>query len=395
VNTVGEMVIKQAMIVDQAASLNIEDDHRLVKGLQELTQYTRDLQESVMAIRAQPVKTVFSRIPRIVRDLSAELGKDIQVVMMGEGTEIDKTVIEHLGDPLMHMIRNSVDHGIELPSERITVGKAPEGTLKLLAEHRSGRIVIEISDDGKGINRQKISNKALEKELITEEQLSNMTGEEIDNLIFLPGLSTASEVTNISGRGVGMDVVKRSIQSLGGRISITSVEGEGCKFTLTLPLTLAVLDGMIVLCGNQHYILPLISIIETLKPLPEQVTTFVGCHDILHLRDENIPLVYLHKVFDIKTDIQDAVDGIVVIVETEGGEHIGIVVDDLLNQQQVVIKSLEANYDPIRGISAATILGNGRVALILDVSALKHIEISNLRNIDDLKIINEKGEKNV
>ncbi|CAO5674665.1 MAG: Chemotaxis protein CheA [Holosporales bacterium] len=390
VNTVGEMVIKQAMILDQASSLDIAGNHLLVKGLQELTQYTRDLQESVMAIRAQPVKAVFSRIPRVVRDLSIELGKEINVVTVGESTEIDKTVIEHLGEPLTHMIRNAVDHGIELPAERVDANKSPQGTIKLLAEHRSGRIVIEIVDDGRGINRQRVLKKAIEKDLITEEQANNMSGEEVDNLIFLPGFSTASEVTNISGRGVGMDVVKKSIQGLGGRISIISTEGVGCKFVLTLPLTLAVLDGMIVLCGDQHYILPLISIVETLRPTSDQITTFVGCHDILHLRDENIPLVYLYEVFDIKTSILHATDGIVVVVETEGGDHIGIVVDDLLNQQQVVIKSLEANYDPIPGISAATILGNGRVALILDVSALKHIEMNNARHINELSLITTK-----
>ncbi|MBP9753096.1 MAG: chemotaxis protein CheA [Proteobacteria bacterium] len=393
VNTVGEMVIKQAMILDQASTLDLGGNHLLVKGLQELTQYTRELQESVMAIRAQPVKAVFSRIPRLVRDLSVELGKDIHVITIGENTEIDKTVIEHLGEPLTHMIRNAVDHGIELPAERIAANKPAQGTIKMLAEHRSGRIVIELIDDGRGIDRQKVLKKALEKSLVTEEQANTMTGEEIDQLVFLPGFSTASLVTNISGRGVGMDVVKKSIQGLGGRISIVSTEGQGCKFVLTLPLTLAVLDGMIVLCGDQHYILPLISIIETLRPTRDQITTFVGCHDILHLRDENIPLVYLYKVFDIETTVQKAIDGIVVVVETEGGDHIGIVVDDLLNQQQVVIKSLEANYDPIPGISAATILGNGRVALILDVSALKNIEMNNAKNIDELKFLSRiEGE---
>ncbi|CAO4834188.1 MAG: Chemotaxis protein CheA [Holosporales bacterium] len=387
VNTVGEMVIKQAMILDQASNLNVEGDNLLVKGLQELTQYTRELQESVMAIRAQPVKAVFSRVPRLVRDLSAELDRDIQVITVGEGTEIDKTVIERLGEPLTHMIRNAVDHGIESPKERVDAGKAAQGTIKLSAEHRSGRIVIEISDDGRGINREKVLKKAIQKELLTDEQANALTGEEIDNLVFLPGFSTAATVTNISGRGVGMDVVKKSIQALGGRISIISVEGQGCKFVLTLPLTLAVLDGMIVLCGDQHYIIPLISIIETLRPTQDQITSFVGCHDILHLRDENIPLVYLNRVFNIENAVEDATQGIVVVVETEGGDHIGIIVDDLLNQQQVVIKSLEANYDPISGISAATILGNGRVALILDVSALKSVEMTNIKLINEMKSV--------
>lgn len=375
VNTVGEMVIKQAMVLDRAALLNSDGENDLLmKGLHELTQHTRDLQESVMAIRAQPVKAVFSRVPRLVRELSAELKKDIQVIMHGENTEIDKTVIEKLGEPLTHMIRNSIDHGIETPEERIAKGKNPQGTITLLAEHRSGRIVIEIIDDGKGINRQRVTQKAIENGLISQEQATNLSGEEIDNLVFLPGFSTAQEVTNISGRGVGMDVVKRSIQSLGGRINITSIEGVGCTFTLTLPLTLAVLDGMIVTCADENYIIPIINIIETVRPGSDQVTRIVGLHDILHLRGQNIPLVYLHKLFNIQNAIHDPASAIVVVVETEGGELIGLVVDELLNQQQVVIKSLEENYDPIGGISAATILGNGRVALILDVSALKQLK---------------------
>ncbi len=301
VNTVGEMVIKQAMLLDQAQALNIDSSHALAKGLQDLTHHMRDLQEYVMAIRAQPVKTVFTRMPRLVRELSLELNKDIHLETFGENTEIDKTVIERLGEPLTHMIRNAIDHGIEPSDKRSQLGKPAHGTIRLSAEHKSGRIVIEMSDDGGGINRNKVLQKAINQGLIGAE--STLSGEEIDNLIFLPGFSTAESVTNISGRGVGMDVVKKSIQSLGGRIAIQSNEGKGCKFTLTLPLTLAVLDGMIVSCGSQLYIIPLINIIETIRPSRNQISLLVGCHDILNLRTNTIPLLYLHEIFDIPNAI--------------------------------------------------------------------------------------------
>lgn len=369
VNTVGEMVIKQAMLLDQAQALDIDSSGTLSKGLQDLTHHMRDLQEYVMAIRAQPVKTVFTRMPRLVRELSLDLKKEIRLETVGENTEIDKTVIERLGEPLTHMIRNAIDHGIEDSKRRVELGKAPYGTIRLSAEHKSGRIVIEMSDDGGGINRSKVLQKAIEQGLVSPE--ANLSGEDIDNLIFLPGFSTAVEVTNISGRGVGMDVVKKSIQSLGGRIVIQSIEGKGCKFTLTLPLTLAVLDGMIVSCGSHLYIIPLINIIETLRPNRSQISNLVGCHDILNLRTNTIPLLYLHEIFNIPGAITDPCEAIVVIVEAEGGELLGLVVDELHKQQQVVIKSLEENYDPLPGVSAATILGNGNVSMILDITALR------------------------
>ncbi|HLD95080.1 MAG TPA: chemotaxis protein CheA, partial [Alphaproteobacteria bacterium] len=343
----------------------------LFKSLQELSQHTRELQESVMAIRAQPIKAVFSRFPRLVRELAMELSKDVHLELKGEGTEIDKTVIERLGEPLTHMIRNALDHGIETPEERIKAGKKAQGQILLNAEHRSGRIVIEISDDGKGIDRNRVLTKAKEQGIIKPDGV--LPDEEIDQLIFHPGFSTAKEVTNISGRGVGMDVVKRSIQNLGGKINIQSKEGRGCIFTLTLPLTLAVMDGMIIACGEEFYVIPLIHIIETLRPTPIQVQPLIGNHDLLNIRGETIPLIYLFDVFSVKEAIQNPADSIVVVLETEGGEKYGLVVDEILGQQQVVLKSLESNYETIPGISAATILGNGHVALILDISTVKNL----------------------
>ena len=375
VNTVGEMVIKQAMVIDQATMVYESDEKEmekkregLSKSLQELSQYTRELQESVMSIRAQPIKTVFSRFSRLVRDLSDELGKEIVLETQGEATEIDKTVIERLGEPLTHMIRNSIDHGIETSEERVKAGKPSHGTIFLTAGHRSGRIVIEIKDDGKGINRSKVLEKAIKNGIIAkDEKISN---EEIDQLIFHAGFSTATEVTNVSGRGVGMDVVKSSIQNLGGRVSIKSEEGKGCNFSLTLPLTLAVMDGMIVSCGKELFVIPLIHIMETIKPKEGAIQKLVGNSDLIHIRRETISLIYLKDSFCIK-DGYDREKGIVLVLETEGGEKYGLMVDEILGQQQVVLKSLEENYEPIEGVSAATILGNGRVALILDISVLK------------------------
>ena len=375
VNTVGEMVIKQAMILDAALALKNQTAQNtydgLTKGLEELTQHTRELQESVMAIRAQPVKAVFARMPRLVRELGGQLNKDVHLEMSGENTEIDKTVIERLGEPLTHMIRNALDHGIESPDIRISRGKPPFGTIHLNAEHKSGRIVIQVIDDGGGIPRERVLQKAKERGILDDSAV--LSGEEIDQLIFHPGFSTADSITNISGRGVGMDVVKKSIQALGGRISIDSIEGKGCTFNLLLPLTLAVLDGMIVRAGTECYVIPLVHIIETLRPTEKQVYPLVGGGELLDLRQKNIPLIFLHRVFNIANAIEDPTKGIVVVIETENGQNIGLVVDEILTQQQVVLKSLEANYDPIPGISAATILGTGRVSLILDVNMLSKI----------------------
>lgn len=367
VNTVGEIVIKQSIVADQANKLDGSLHAGLLRGIHELSQYTRELQENVMAIRAQPIKTVFSRIPRIVRDLANELKKEVVVETLGENTDIDKTVIENLSEPLTHMVRNAVDHGIESPEERIAANKPREGKLIISAEHKSGQILIQIRDDGKGINRERVLKKAIEKGLVQPN--ANLSGDEIDNLIFLPGFSTAENVTNISGRGVGMDVVKRSIQGLGGRIHLQSVEGKGCNVVLSLPLTLAVLDGMVISCGSEIYIIPLVNILEIIRPSPNQITHLVGRTSILNLRKSTIPLVSLTQTFNITDGILDPSKGTVVIVETERGIA-GLVVSELLGQQQVVIKSLEANHEHVPGISAATIMGNGNVVPILDISAI-------------------------
>ena len=369
VNMVGELVITQAMLGQQAIGFSVESHPELIQGLQELSHHTRELQESVMAIRAQPVKALFSKAPRLVRDLSSKLGKQARLVMSGENTEVDKTVIEQLSDPLTHLIRNALDHGLETPEERMAVGKSTEGTIHLAAEHRSGRIIIEISDDGRGIDRKRVLEKAIDKGLVERGQ--QLTDEQVDMLIFAPGFSTASEVSDVSGRGVGMDVVRKNIQDVGGRVVVQSTPGAGSRFILSLPLTLAVMDGMLVAIGGQRYVLPLTNIVESLRPAAHQARFLVDVGDVLTLRGEYIRLIPLHRLFGIGNAITDPTRGLVVVVETEGGDRVGLLVDELLGQQQVVIKSLDANFRPVEGISAATILGDGRVALILDVGALR------------------------
>lgn len=371
VNMVGELVITHAMIAQQTEHLHADQHPELANGLAELSHHIRDLQESVMAMRAQPVKSVFARLPRLVRELAMMTNKKIRLDMSGENTEIDKTVIEQLGDPLTHMIRNSCDHGIESPDDRVAVGKSPEGVIHVSADQRGGRIVIEITDDGRGINRDKVMKKAIEKKLVAPDAV--LSNEEIDNLIFLPGFSTADTVSNISGRGVGMDVVRQNIQSLGGRVHIQSRPGQGSSFILTLPLTLAVLDGMVLKVGIQSYILPLANIVESLRPEPDQINVVANQSELLRIRGEYVPLVYLHRIFKVPGGIDDPTKALVIIVELEDSSKMGLVVDEIIGQQQVVIKSLEENFDPIRGVGAATILGNGRVSLILDVAGIKHI----------------------
>lgn len=372
VNLVGELVITQAMLTEQGTALPVDQYPALIQGIEALAQGARELQESVMAIRAQPVKSVFARMPRVVRDLAATLGKEVRIVTSGEMTEIDKTVIEKLNDPLTHMIRNALDHGIESPDERVAAGKPRQGTIHLSAAQRSGRIVIEVADDGRGLNRERILAKAQERGLVAAG--ATLTDEEIENLIFLPAFSTANVVSNISGRGVGMDVVKRNVQSMGGRITVQSRFGSGSRFTLSLPLTLAVLDGMVVSVGNETFIIPLTAIIESLRPHQADIHPVVGRGLVLALRGEYLPLTHLHKCFSISNAVTDPCRGIVIIVESEGAGRVGLVVDELLGQQQVVVKSLEANYEAVDGISGATILGNGRVALILDIARLREIE---------------------
>ena len=368
VNLVGELVITQAMLTQRVVETNIARTSPVGNGLIELEHLVRELQEGVMAIRTQPVKSVFQRMPRLVRELSAQTEKQVHILLEGENTEVDKTVIERLGEPLTHMIRNAVDHGLETPAERTAAGKPPEGTVKLMAEHRGGRIVIEVSDDGRGINRPRVREKAVEKGLISA--AAQLTDEEIDNLIFMPGFSTASAVSNISGRGVGMDVVKRSIVDLGGRIVISSTPGQGSRFSLTLPLTLAVLDGMVVAVGDQTFVLPLTHIVESLKPVPADIRRFGRDNHLLRVRDAYVPLVDVGELLGIKKGGSDLSRGVVILVESEGTGRLALAVDQILGQRQVVIKSFEANYRHIEGIAAATILGDGRVALILDVDGV-------------------------
>ena len=321
-----------------------------------------------MAIRAQPVKSVFQRMPRLVREVADMVSKQVRLVTVGEDTEVDKTVVERLAEPITHMLRNAIDHGLETPDERIAAGKSAEGTVRLAALHRSGRIVIEISDDGRGINRERVKKIAIDKGLIAAD--APLTDEQIDNLIFAPGFSTAAVVSDISGRGVGMDVVKRSIQALGGRISISSVPGKGSTFTLSLPLTLAVLDGMVVAAAEQTLIAPLPTIVESLTPQAADLHFVGGVDPVIRFRDRFLPLIDVALIMGFRDQPMSPTDGVAVVVETESGQQAALLFDAIQGQRQVVIKSLETNYHQVEGVAAATILGDGRVALILDVDVI-------------------------
>lgn len=368
INLVGELVINQAMLSQSVIANETSGTGTINTGLEELQQLTREIQDSVMAIRAQPVKPVFQRMSRIVREVADMVGKSVRLVTEGENTEVDKTVIDKLAEPLTHMIRNAVDHGLEMPEKRAALGKNPEGTVKLSAKHRSGRIVIELSDDGAGINREKVRQKAIDNDLITSE--TNLSDEEIDNLIFHPGFSTADKITDVSGRGVGMDVVKRSIQALGGRINISSRPGQGSTFTMSLPLTLAVLDGMVVTVAGQTLVVPLTAIVETLQPEASAIHSFGASQRLISIRDSFCPLVDVGRILNFRSAQANPTDGVALLVESESGGQRALMVDAIQGQRQVVIKSLEANYTHVPGIAAATILGDGRVALILDVDAV-------------------------
>ncbi|MEX6509009.1 chemotaxis protein CheA [Jiella sp. M17.18] len=368
IDLVGELVIHQVMLSQRAYQAGLARASEVAVGLDELEQLTREIQDSVMAIRAQPVKSVFQRLPRLVREVADISGKSVRLVTEGEWTEVDKTVIERLADPLTHMIRNAIDHGVEKPEKRLESGKPEEGTVKVAAMHRSGRIVIEISDDGAGINRKRVKEIAINKGLVPAD--ANLSDDEIDNLIFLPGFSTAEKISELSGRGVGMDVVKRSIQALGGRVSISSRPGKGSTFTMSLPLTLAVLDGMIVSVGQQTVVVPLTAIIETLQPKPGEVKNFGGDARLIQVRDAFLPLVDVGRELGYSYEPASATAGVAILVEAENGARSALLVDAIQGQRQVVIKSLEANYGRVPGIAAATILGDGRVALILDVDAV-------------------------
>lgn len=368
INLVGELVITQSMLAQTAQLNQVTDEpidfERLQERLQQLERNTRELQESVMSIRMLPVSSVFSRFPRLVRDLASKLNKQIELRTVGEGTEIDRGVIEKITDPLTHLIRNSVDHGIETVDERVAAGKPVKGLVTLTACHQGGSVVIEIQDDGRGLNREKLLAKARERNVAIAE---NPSDQDIWQLIFAPGFSTAETVTDVSGRGVGMDVVRRNIEQLGGRVELTSVTGKGTTISIRLPLTLAIMDGMSVGIGDNTYIVPLTTIIESLRPRQEDVKSVAGSGRVVFVRGEYLPLVALHEVFALTPQSDRPEQGILIIVDTECGRA-ALFVDELLGQRQVVIKSLESNYRKVPGISAATIMGDGSVSMILDVS---------------------------
>jgi len=384
INMVGELVITQSMLSQfgDSEEFNESTIERLKDGLSQLEGHTRELQESVMRIRMMPISFAFQRFPRLVHDLSSTFNKKIELVVTGEATELDKTVLEKIGDPLVHLVRNSLDHGIESPEDRIKAGKPETGVIELSAFHQGGNIVIQIKDDGAGLNKNKIFSKAREKGLVTKEE--RMSDEQIYDLIFRPGFSTADVVSDISGRGVGMDVVRRNIRELGGAVEVKSTTGEGSVFTIRLPLTLAILDGQLVGIGEETYILPVISIIESLQVKSENINAVAGNAEVYRLRDEYIPVVRLYQIFDIKPVSTKLESGLLVVVEAEG-KKIAIYVDDLLGQQQVVIKSLETNFRKVEGLSGATILGDGTVALIIDIAGLIDLYQKDMANVVSVK----------
>ena len=373
VDMVGELVIAQSMALESISQELGIGNIRHLQNLEDLALRTRQLQEGVMAVRMQPLKALFSRFPRVVRDLSGKLGKSVELVLEGEATEVDKTIIEELSDPLTHMIRNCIDHGLEDPSARVAAGKPEQGTIRLTAEQRNGRILIRVSDDGRGLDPDKVLAKAVEKGLVAPDE--ELGSDDIENLIFMPGFSTASSVSDVSGRGVGMDVVRSNIHKLGGRVSVESRVGKGTSFTLALPLTLAVLDGMLVKAAGEKYVLPLSAIIETVCPEPGQLREVPGGGQVLAVRGEVIRLVPVDQALGQNHENPDTHQrGLVVICETEMGRKTGLVVDELLGQQQVVIKSLETNYRRISGVAGTAILGDGRVRLILDIDGIAAID---------------------
>ena len=369
INLVGELVITQSMLGQIGDELDMDLDklEKLRDGLGQLERNTRELQESVMRIRMLPISFAFQRFPRMVRDTAKKLNKEIELKLSGEQTELDKTVMEKIGDPLVHLVRNSIDHGVEPPEVREQAGKPRVGTVHLNAYHQGGNIVIEISDDGAGLNRDKILQKAREKGLVGEDEVPS--DERIYDMIFDPGFSTADTISDVSGRGVGMDVVKRNIRELGGSIEVSTEAGKGSTFTIRLPLTLAILDGQLIRVGDDTFIVPLVSIIESLQADPAQINGLAGQAELYKLREDYIPIVRLYEVFGLKPKATRLEDGLLVVVEGDG-QKVGLFVDDLLGQQQVVIKSLETNFRKVDGVSGATILGDGTVALILDISSL-------------------------
>ncbi|MBC6500631.1 chemotaxis protein CheA [Citrobacter freundii] len=367
INLVGELVITQSMLAQRSNELDPVNHGDLITSMGQLQRNARDLQESVMSIRMMPMEYVFSRFPRLVRDLAGKLGKQVELTQVGSSTELDKSLIERIIDPLTHLVRNSLDHGIELPEKRLEAGKSPIGNLTLSAEHQGGNICIEVTDDGAGLNRERILAKAVSQGMPIHE---NMSDDEVGMLIFAPGFSTAEQVTDVSGRGVGMDVVKRNIQEMGGHVEIQSKQGQGTTIRILLPLTLAILDGMSVRVADEVFILPLNAVMESLQPREEDLHPLAGGERVLEVRGEYLPLVELWKVFEVEGAKTEATQGIVVILQSAGRRY-ALLVDQLIGQHQVVVKNLESNYRKVPGISAATILGDGSVALIVDVSALQ------------------------
>jgi two-component system chemotaxis sensor kinase CheA len=366
INLVGELVITQAMLAQNSKDVDAALHAQMASGLADLERNTRDLQEAVMSIRMIPMSLVFNRFPRMMRDLAAKLGKKVDLLQVGEATELDKGLVEKITDPLTHLVRNSCDHGIEMPAERLAKGKPETGTITLIASHQGGSIVIEVRDDGKGLNRDKLLSKARERGL---EVSDAMTDQEVYGLIFAPGFSTADQVTDVSGRGVGMDVVKKNITALGGTVEIDSAEGYGMTVRVRLPLTLAIMDGMSVGVGEEVYILPLSSVVESFQVQPGLIKTIGGTGRVVEVRDEYMPVVDLERVFNVPRFDFEHVSNIMVVVEAEGG-RVAMLVDELLGQQQVVVKNLESNYRKVDDVSGATIMGDGRVALILDIGSL-------------------------
>jgi two-component system, chemotaxis family, sensor kinase CheA len=367
IDLVGELVIAQSMTVEIVTRFTAERLPELQAALHEVSRNTRELQERVMAVRMLPVGTIFSRLPRIVHDIATAQGKTIRVEVTGEDTELDKSVLEGMTDPLTHLVRNAADHGIGTPQERRAAGRPENGTIHLRARHESGNVVIEVSDDGNGLNTVRIREKAIERGLLTGAE--ELTPEQIQAFIFHPGFSTKDSASEVSGRGVGMDVVRRNVEALGGLVTLKSVEGRGTTVAIKLPLTLAILDGQLVRVGGQRYVLPLVSIVESIRPSREHVRSVAGEGEVVMVRQEPLPLLRLHQLFDVVTDVLEPAGGLVAVVEHDS-HRFALMVDELLGQQQVVIKNLQANFRRIEGAMGATILGDGRVTLILDIAGL-------------------------
>jgi two-component system chemotaxis sensor kinase CheA len=371
IDLVGELVITQSMLDQFRENFDIAKLAMLQEGLTQLARHTRELQESVMGIRMLPIGSVFNRFPRLVRDLSAKLGKSVRLDMHGEHTELDKTVLEKIGDPLVHLVRNAIDHGLEMPDKRRAAGKVEQGTLRLEAFHRGGSIVVEVADDGAGLNREAIVAKAIQRGLISSGE--GMSDEAVAELIFQPGFSTAAVTTDLSGRGVGMDVVRRNVADLGGSVTIRSTQGKGSVFTITLPLTLAIIDGLSAAVGEESYIVPLVSIVESVQLKAEAIRSVGGGGELFKFRGEYLPVIRLHEVFGCAGAVRNIEDGLMIVVEGDGS-RVGLFVDGLNGQQQAVVKSLEANYRRVQGVSGATILADGSVALIVDIAGLVRMQ---------------------